>query len=115
LPKIKLESLNPNETLNEEIDSTRLNKKPVKIVGRKGNRREASISKVVATIDAGIISASKVIDLKRIEEDEKRTCNSVEAIDDPKPTAHSNKPTSRTFKPSKKSQGAVQSGLQVLG
>lgn len=76
-------------------------------MGLKGNRREASISKVVATIDAGIISASKYIDLKRIEEDEKRVRYSLEAIDDPKTTAQSNKPTSKTFTPSKKSQGAV--------
>jgi len=44
------------------------------LVKKGGNRREASVSKVVATIDSGFISASKAADILRADDaDMKRT------------------------------------------
>jgi len=44
-------------------------------VKKGGNRREASVSKVVATIDSGFILEKKVVDMHKEDADTKRTRN----------------------------------------
>jgi hypothetical protein len=88
------------------------------LVKKGGNRREASVSKVVATIDSGFISASKVVDIQRDDADTKRTRNSTEPQDEnwSRGLTGANTKLARGFKPIKRknvSSMIAQSMLQV--
>jgi hypothetical protein len=88
------------------------------MVKKGGNRREASVSKVVATIDSGFISARKVVDIQRDDADAKRMRNSTELNDEnwSRGLTGANPKLYRGFKPMKRknvSSMIAQSMLQV--
>lgn len=76
------------------------------------------MSKVVATIDSGFISANKIVDIQKDDADTKRTRNSTELNDEnwSRGLPGANSKLSRGFKPikrKKESSMIAQSMLQV--